>query len=117
MTETRGKKMDIELGVIGGGNMAEAAVRGALDRKVLAAGDVLVADPEPGRRAVFEQLGVATTDDNPTVVSRSRRIVLAVKPQIFADLADVLGAIDPENQPIFSIMTGISNARLAAAVG
>lgn len=117
MTETQEKQLDFELGMIGGGNMAEAVVRGALLENVLGAGEILVADPDEGRREVFQSLDVATTSDNVEVVSRCRRILLAVKPQMFADLADVLGTIDSGTQPIFSIMTGISNARIQAAAG
>ena len=41
---------DIKLSFIGGGVMAEAIIRGVLDREVVRAEDIVVSDPVPARR-------------------------------------------------------------------
>ncbi len=104
------------LGIIGAGNMAEAIVRGAIDRGELTAKQLIAADPAESRRAVFERLGVRTTEDNAAVVAEAQRILLAVKPQSLDQIAPTLQKIDAAAAPVISIMAGISTARLARAM-
>jgi len=106
-----------QLGVIGGGNMAEAIVRGALSAGVLDAKQVIVADPVEARRAVFAELGVAVADQNRAIIADSRRILLAVKPQAVEDIADDLATVDGKTQCIISIMAGIPIGKLTEMVG
>lgn len=107
-----------ELGVIGAGNMAEGVVAGVLRHKVLSAGQIIVSDPIEARRQHFAQhFGVAVTDDNRRVASESRCVMLAVKPQLFDEVArGFAGATTPEHL-IVSIMAGMGTKRIAAAFG
>lgn len=109
--------MQHELGVVGGGNMAEAIVRGAIASGTLEPGAIIVADPSPERRAVFEQMGVAIGESNGDVIATANQVMLAVKPQIYPKIVDDLAAIDRERQILLSIMTGISIAKMEEAVG
>jgi pyrroline-5-carboxylate reductase len=78
-----------KLGFIGGGNMAEALVRGLLEKKIFKPGDVIVSDVDPvRRRKLARSLKVETTADNLAVLRDSRALLLAVKPQ---NIDDVLG--------------------------
>lgn len=71
-----------KLGFIGGGNMAEALVRGLLNQGLLKPADLIVSDVDPARRKRLSRaLRVETTADNRAVVRNARAIVLAVKPQ------------------------------------
>jgi len=79
------------LGFIGGGNMAEALVRGLLEKRIFRPGDVIVADVDPvRRRKLARALKVETTGDNLAVLRDSNALLLAVKPQ---NIDDVLGEI------------------------
>ena len=70
------------IGFIGGGNMAEALIKGLLAGGVAAAG-IIVAEPVAGRRSFLgEHYGVNCTDDNKSLVAGSDVIILAVKPQV-----------------------------------
>jgi len=78
-----------KLGFIGGGNMAEALVRGLLEKKIFKPGDLIVSDVDPvRRRKLGRSLKVETTADNLAVLRDSRALLLAVKPQ---NIDDVLG--------------------------
>src|SRR5690606_17469352 len=83
------KKM---LGFIGGGNMAEAILRGVLARGVYSADQLCVTDAKAERRAQLREMfpGVAVLDGNQEVVERADAALFAVKPQ---NMPDVLAEI------------------------
>lgn len=109
--------MKFTLGILGGGNMAEAIVKAILSSGVLPASAMIVSDPQPARREIFDKLGVAATDHNPSVIGGSLQIMLAVKPQMLAACAADLAAIDPKRQIVLSIMAGITCAKMTALIG
>lgn len=109
--------MRYELGVIGAGNMAEAIVRAAVQRGMLAPGAILAADPSPQRRAVMAELGVEATDDNARVLAGARQVMLAIKPQALGAIAPQLAEHLRPEQVVISIMAGIGTAKLAQAIG
>ena len=106
-----------ELGVIGAGNMAEAALRGAIESGFISAGRIVASDPDPARRERFgAELAIACVTDNASAAACDR-ILLAVKPQV---MADVLGEISPcvgEGATVVSIAAGITTAFLDASLG
>jgi pyrroline-5-carboxylate reductase len=106
-----------ELAFIGGGNMAEAIVRGVLAGGVLAPSQMIVSDPADARRAVFEKLAVAVSADNKQAAASASRILLAVKPQMMnAMLADLAAAVSPDTL-IVSIAAGVSTAKIEKGLG
>ena len=109
--------MMYELGFVGGGNMAEAIVRAAVERGVVGAGKIIVSDPVPQRRAIFEAMKVATTESNAQVLASSRQVVLAIKPQMLAGLTDDLRAIDADTQIVISIMAGVTIGKIESVLG
>ena len=109
--------MNYQLGFIGGGNMAEAISRAAIGSGVVGAKAIIVADPSGPRRAVFDAMGVATTDHNTQVIEQAEQIVLAVKPQMFLTVAPELRGVVFDKQIIVSIMAGFSTQRIASAIG
>lgn len=104
------------LGFIGGGNMAEAIVRAAIDRGVVAPQDIVVSDPSEARRNAMASNGVRVTASNADVVASVEQIVLAVKPQAAAEPAGEVGAALRDDQIVISIMAGLSTAKLAALI-
>ncbi len=95
--------------------MAEAIVRGAVDAGVLAVGDVIVSDPSAERRGVFEAMGIEVIEDNEPVITGAQRVLLAVKPQVFAQLNETMQTI--EDRLVVSIMAGISIDTIRQATG
>ena len=63
--------------------MAEAIVRGVIERGVAKAPDILVSEPlEPRRTALVKTYGVGAAEDNLSALEDREAVVLAVKPQV-----------------------------------
>ncbi len=105
----------INLGIIGGGVMAEAIASRFLAAKIYPSSTVLVSEPQSQRRVFWQQqYGVQVTSDNQTVIKTASIILLAVKPQI---LDQVLAQLDLSSlissQPlIISILAGTTIEKL-----
>jgi len=136
-----------KLGFIGGGNMAEALIRGLLTRRVFAASDLIASDIDRGRRQRVKRVyKIEVTDSNSQVVREARALLIAVKPQNIDEVLEELktggglaspqrptrtsGASRAEVKPqdraapatlqqrlFISIAAGIAIARLSGALG
>lgn len=107
-----------QLGFIGAGNMAEGILAGVMAANICRQDDVIASDPSEERRRLFtERFGVTAIDDSAKVAASSDIVVLAIKPQAFADLASDLAARLRSDQLIVSIMAGWSTAAVADALG
>ena len=97
------------IGFIGGGNMATAIIRGLLARGADAEG-IAVADPSRERRDALAALlsGGRVSEDNGEVAAAADVLVLAVKPQVMADVLQPLAETVQAATPlIVSIAAGI----------
>lgn len=110
--------MNETIGFIGAGNMAEAIVKGLLDRKVVAPSKVKATDPSEERRVLFaNRFAVSTGTDNAALVTSSDVVVLAVKPQMMAGVLEPLRGQWRAKQLVISIAAGIRTAKLDAWCG
>ncbi|PWG59322.1 pyrroline-5-carboxylate reductase [Bifidobacterium catulorum] len=98
------------IGVIGFGNMGGAIIGGAIEHGVVEPGDVTVYDPNDGKIAYAKDMGLNTAADERGVVAASDMVLLAVKPQMFADMAVRAGSFD--GKAILSIMAGVTAERV-----
>lgn len=97
------------LGVIGGGNMAEALIRGVLRAELVTPERICVFDINPDRRAVFAGLGCRTAETAADVLDADV-ILLATKPQ---NVRDALQGVSlREEQVLVSILAGVSTASM-----
>ncbi len=98
-----------KIGFIGGGNMGEALIRGLITGGCEAR-NILVAEPDAGRRAsLAEGYGVGISTDSEAVVRESGLIVLAIKPQIVpAVLPGIAGAFR-DDALLVSIVAGVTS--------
>lgn len=110
---------DPVLAVIGGGNMAQAILKAALDAAVLRPGQILLAEPDAEKRDLFESWGTPTVSSAAFFADRlapSTQILLAVKPQYLADAArDLEGAAD--GRVVISILAGSTSHRVSDTLG
>jgi pyrroline-5-carboxylate reductase len=105
------------IGFIGGGNMAEALVRGLLAAGRSAA-PIVVAEPEAARRRLLaRKYGVTVSSHNAEVCARSRLIVLAVKPQIMNEVLSEIASHVDDRKVVVSIAAGVTIARLEKGLG
>lgn len=110
---------NLTIGLIGGGNMARALVRGLLQAGH-PAGRLQVADPDPAQleQVVALHASVGIHGDNSGVAAVADVLVLAVKPQLLADIARKI-ATGPRRsgQLILSVAAGITLGSLRGYFG
>lgn len=105
-----------DLGIIGAGNMAEGIVAAVVAKGLYPPGRIIVSDPVADRRQLFaEQFGTAVTEDNRQLMEQARRVLLAVKPQNFAEMAGDLADVVRDEHLLISILAGVGTGRIAAA--
>lgn len=110
-------KKTIDVGFVGGGNMAEAMVKG-LVASGREASSMMVSEPDATRRrAMARRYRVATTTDNAEVVRASRTVVLAVKPQVLGAVLESLRPLVTGRELFVSIAAGVMLDRLEKGLG
>ena len=98
-------KKQYKLGVIGAGVMAQALVKGAVYSDFIKARKIIVSDLNAQALSKMDELGVACTENNRDVAANCEYLLLAVKPQNFAAVADSLHGLPVEK--VISIMAGV----------
>jgi pyrroline-5-carboxylate reductase len=97
----------VRIGIIGGGFMGEAFLRGILRAEVAAPGEVAVAEPVPQKRAMLAEHGVRVTDDAQTACIGADLVLLAVKPQDLPHVAEGLRGAFAASAVLVSIAAGV----------
>lgn len=106
------------IGFIGGGQMAEAMIRGILASGLASPAKVVVAEPNPSRCEVLSrQYAVASTSDPQTLCDRCQVIVLAVKPQMATTVLSAYRPYLEDRHLVISIMAGVTLGALAQLMG
>lgn len=100
------------IGFIGGGNMAEAMIKGMIQNNMK---DIIVSEPRSDRRVYLEKnYNVVTTYDNVALVNKCNIIIIAVKPQNIDEVtSEIAEHITPEKF-IISIAAGITLSYLTS---
>ncbi|MFO8240102.1 MAG: pyrroline-5-carboxylate reductase [Dissulfuribacterales bacterium] len=97
------------LGFIGGGQMAEALIKGMLSKKILKPGQITASDLTENRRNYLKRsFQINITSENREAVAGSDIIILAVKPQVISTILEEIGPIVSRNHIIVSIAAGIT---------
>ena len=95
------------LAFIGGGTMAEAMIRGLLDKHLVPPSHVLVTGPRRERRAeLTKQFGVKALASNVEAAHAAHIVVLSVKPQILPTVLRELRGKLRADQLVVSIIAG-----------
>ncbi|QBM18266.1 pyrroline-5-carboxylate reductase [Marinobacter sp. JH2] len=94
---------------IGAGNMASAIIGGMLDNR-FEANNVWVSAPDDSHlQAVRNQFGVSVSTNNRYCVEQADIVVLAVKPQVMADVCRDIAPVVQNTRPlIVSIAAGLT---------
>ncbi|MDR1997562.1 MAG: pyrroline-5-carboxylate reductase [Candidatus Margulisbacteria bacterium] len=105
----------MKLAFIGGGQMAEAILQGILDSRLLAAGEIMVADISAERlRYLQDKYQVSTTISNIQALRAASTVLLAVKPQAVDSVLAEIQAVNDPQQLLISIVAGVPLQRLSA---
>ena len=100
---------------IGGGNMAQALIGGLLSRG-LPATRVTVSDPVEHVRELLQAKDIHVTDNNIDAIQDADIVVLAVKPQVLADVLKPLNGLFTDKL-IVSIVAGAEIQTISAFTG
>lgn len=105
-----------KIGFIGAGNMATAIIKGLLAQN-FSGEDINVFDVSENKLKEIALLGVNTLDSSEDIVKCSGIIVLAVKPQNYAEVLETVKNEVNEDKTFVSIAAGISIAYVQNALG
>ena len=100
--------MNKKIGFIGVGNMGTAIISGMLDSKFAEPEYVYICDNNKDKCDFFLKKGVNVCDSITSLAECSDIVVLAVKPQNYAEVLTELSAINCESKIFVSIAAGIS---------
>jgi pyrroline-5-carboxylate reductase len=104
------------LGFIGGGNMAEAIIKGLLTRKILSPENIGVSDIAANRLdSMATTYGIRAVADNQSLVKKYDNVILAVKPQACQEALHNISL--NRNKLIISIVAGLSIEALRMLIG
>lgn len=109
--------MKYKLGFIGAGNMAEAVAKAAINQGLVTPDKIIASDTNESRRALFAGMGITVTEDNDLIIAESKQIMLAVKPQVFPQVASQLSKVDAQRQIVITIMAGIPTTKIESLAG
>ncbi|UJB69204.1 pyrroline-5-carboxylate reductase [Acaryochloris sp. 'Moss Beach'] len=105
-----------QLGIIGGGVMAEAILSRLLSQEICSPEQVQVSDVSKERlEDLISAYQIQGFTDNNAVASNSQVLLLAIKPQIFAKVAAPLASSIPADCLVLSILAGVTLAALEKA--
>jgi pyrroline-5-carboxylate reductase len=101
-----------QLGIIGGGVMAEAILSRLLDQGIYAADRVIVSDVSGDRRSYLHQTYQVTVTSNNLEVAQAETVILAIKPQVLDSIASELSGAEVACELWLSILAGASLEQL-----
>ncbi len=108
-----GRTSELRLAFIGGGNMAEALIRGFLSSRIAKPRNICVSDVVATRLDhLRRKFRLRTSQDNAAAVSDADVIILAIKPQNANDALNTIAPVTRNSHLIISIMAGISTSKI-----
>ncbi|VAW39522.1 Pyrroline-5-carboxylate reductase [hydrothermal vent metagenome] len=106
------------VGLIGGGQMGEALVRGMLEARLFPPEKIMVAEPDPARQDYLRATySVAVTADALELAKACSIIIVAVKPQIIGSVLSLYRPGITRQHLVISIAAGITIKRLEEELG
>jgi len=106
-----------KIGLIGGGNMAEALISGLVQSGSARPENIICSDiREEPLEELHRKYGVAVTTDNVEVAQKSEIIIYATKPQILATVLKETADILDRSKLIISIAAGVPLAAIQSGL-
>lgn len=103
------------IGFLGAGNMGEALIKGLRGADLVSAGAIFASDVRRDRLQQVERLyRVQVLESNAELVKRADVVILAVKPQVMADVLGEVGPAVTREKLLISIAAGVPTPALRA---
>jgi pyrroline-5-carboxylate reductase len=108
--------LDKKIAFIGGGNMAEALIKGILAAGVVKAGQVIVTDISAERLEYLARTyGILPDKSNKDAVSKAEVVLLCVKPQVMDWVLEEIAPVVDKAKLVVSIAAGVTIGRIEKA--
>jgi pyrroline-5-carboxylate reductase len=108
----------VRFAFIGGGNMAEALIKGLLSGLGVTPQHIMATDVVPERCTYMQTTyGITASADNKHAVQESTVVILAVKPQIMPAILEEIAPVVNSEKLVISIAAGITLQTLQRALG
>jgi pyrroline-5-carboxylate reductase len=105
----------VKLGILGGGAMGEAIIRGILKAKLFSLQQVAVSDTTEQRlKYLKDTYKLKTYTDNKKLVTDSAIIIIAVKPQVLPAVMQECASCADKNKLFISIAAGVKTAAISS---
>jgi pyrroline-5-carboxylate reductase len=112
-----GIMIDKKIAFLGGGNMAEALIKGILAAGTARAGQLSVADISGDRLEYLKKTyGIIVQKSNKDAMSQAGVVLLCVKPQVIDTLLEEIAPAAGSGKLVISIAAGITLARIEKAL-
>lgn len=106
-----------KLGFIGGGNMAEAMIKGLISASFVESKNIFVSDVVPERlEFLHSKYKVKTLADNRELVEKSDILILAVKPQVVKKVMENVRDLIDAKKLLVSVAAGVPIATIHAVL-
>lgn len=106
-----------KIAFLGGGNMAEALIKGMLSADVAAADQMIVSDTSSGRLTYLKgKYRLSVTARNADAVREAEVVLLCVKPQVIDDVLAGISQLADAKKLVISIAAGVPIARIERAL-
>lgn len=107
-----------KVGLIGGGQMGEALIRGMIASGLVVADDIIAAEPDTSRRGYLQETyGIHCTDTAAELCRFAAVLILAVKPQIVHPVLKQYAPEISEQHLFISIAAGITIKTIENKIG
>ena len=106
-----------KIGFIGGGNMAEAIIKGMLSSSTISGSNIFVSEPNKSRQTfLISEYKIKVMKDNLDLVKKTDVLIVAVKPQIIRQvLKDVAEHITAQKL-VISVAAGVPISQIEKAL-
>jgi pyrroline-5-carboxylate reductase len=97
-----------KLGFIGGGNMAEALIKGLVAASFFDSKNIFVSEPSKSKRdALHTKYKIKTTDDNDELGKKCDILIFAVKPQVLKEVLRDIRSVVGSDKLLISVAAGV----------
>ena len=108
---------EVKIAFLGGGNMAEALIKGVIAAGTARPGTILVADVSAERlEHLGKNYGIIVLKTNVDAAREAGIIILSVKPQVIEQVLTEIAPVVDDEKLIVSIAAGVSLARIENAL-
>lgn len=109
---------DTTIAFIGSGVMAEAMIKGLINRELVTGAQIIATDPRQERgHELVARYGLSYTPDNAEAARGADIVILATKPQVISQVAESVDGAAGKARFILSILAGVRISTLADGMG